>query len=387
MAIEQWLVEGQKTIDIERIRRVDAHLIGGSIAILAHDQPQARVEVASTTVRDLKIAVDGDTLVIDHPQVSLGDLAQSAKTLWGRPRAEISLLVPQDCDIAVRAASAEVLVVGVHGEITLNSAAGEQFVDGTSGSLHLHTVDAEVSVRDHTGTVATKTVAGDVTVAGAVSAFSGNTVSGNTVLDITSGLPDRVSNRAVAGTTTIRIPAEVTPDYRVSTVTAKAHLQGEDEQPVPGQTFSSPAREYAKRLTEVHLRSVAGRITVVRAGDEGDLAGSATSDTTDARVDGRVGGPAGSAVTTRKVFRRIVKDRFDERIDERVEAASDQLGVEPGEAPGSNLGDAAGAADSATPAPGEPAAAEPTQAESTPAPDAPAAGDATADDGETEARS
>ncbi|MGO2111212.1 MAG: DUF4097 family beta strand repeat-containing protein, partial [Pseudoclavibacter sp.] len=203
MAIEQWLVEGQKTIDIERIRRVKANLVGGSIAILAHDEPQARVEVTSTTVRNLKVAVDGDTLVIDHPQLSFGDVATSAKTLWQRPEAVVSLLVPQHCDIDVKAASAEVLVVGVVGAVTLNTAAGEQFVDGTTGELSLGTVDAEISVRDHSGSVATKTVAGDVSVSGTVSAFSGNTVAGATVLDVTSGLPDRISNRSATGTTTL----------------------------------------------------------------------------------------------------------------------------------------------------------------------------------------
>lgn len=332
MAIEQWLVDGHKTIDIERITRVKANLVGGSLAILAHDEPQARVEVSSTSVRNLKVAVDGDTLIIDHPQLSFGDVAESAKTLWGRPRAEVSLLVPQHCDIDVKAASAEVLVVGVHGEISLNTAAGEQFVDGTVGDLSLSTVDAEISVRDHHGVVSTRTVAGDVTVAGRVATFAGNTVTGTTVLDITGGLPDRISNRSATGTSTIRIPTDVTPNYRVSTVTAHAHLEGEDDQPQPGRTYASPEREYEKRLTEVHLQTVAGRITVVRAGegaDDANATGAASSGAQDASASDPEAGAASSVVTTRKVFRRIVKDNFDDRIDERVASASDQLGVEP----------------------------------------------------------
>ncbi|GGA65556.1 hypothetical protein GCM10011490_15270 [Pseudoclavibacter endophyticus] len=327
MAIEQWLVEGQKTIDIERIRRVKANLVGGSLAVLAHDEPQARVEVTSTSVRNLKVAVDGDTLIIDHPQLSLGDVTEGAKTLWHRPEAVISVLVPQHCDVDVKAASAEVLVVGVTGDVRLNTAAGEQFIDSTTGELTLGTVDAEISVRHHHGSVATKTVAGDVTVAGTIAAFAGNTVTGTTVLDITDGLPDRISNRSATGTTTIRIPYGVTPDYHIATVTARAHLEGETEQPSPGRSFASPKRDYEKRLTEVHLRTVAGRITVVRAGEGADAGTGASA--ADASDRGGDEGAPGSVLTTRRIFRRIVKDNFDERIDERVATASDQLGVEP----------------------------------------------------------
>lgn len=308
MALEQWLVDGQKTIDIERIRRVKANLIGGSIAVLAHDDPQARVEVTRTSVRNLKIAVDGDTLVIDHPQLAWNDVQTSAKTLWNRPEADVSILVPANVDVDIKAASAEVLVVGIDGDVRVSTAAGEQFVDGTKGELHLQTVDAEVSVRGHAGAVTTRTVSGDVTVAGEIASFSGNTVSGATVLDITAGLPDRIQNRSVTGTATIRIPSSVTPDYHVSTLTADATLEGESEQPKRGSSYRSPESTYANRLTRVNLDTIAGRITVVRSANELESGGQSAN--------------AG-----------LVPDDFDRRIDDRVGAASDTLGVTPDAAP------------------------------------------------------
>lgn len=304
MALEQWLVDGQKTIDIERIRRVKANLIGGSIAVLAHAEPQARVEVTRTSVRNLKVAVDGDTLIIDHPQLAWTDVQESAKTLWKRPEADVSILVPSHVDVDIKAASAEVLIVGLEGDVHVGTAAGEQFIDGTTGELHLQTVDAEISVRDHTGSVTTRTVAGDVTVAGAISSFSGNTVSGATVLDVTAGQPDRIRNRSVTGTATIRIPSSVTPNYRVSTLTADAHLEGEEQQPQRGTPYRSPEASYASGLTEVSLDTIAGRITVVRSPNELE---------------------AGSA----QAHDAVVPQGFDQRIDERVDAASDTLGVQP----------------------------------------------------------
>lgn len=328
MAIEQWLVDGQKTIDIEHVRRIRVGLVGGSIAVLAHDEPATRVEVAATSVRDLKVAVDGDTLIIDHPQLRVNEAVEGAKNLWKGPKADVSVLVPQHCDVDVKATSAEVLVVGVTGAVSVSTTSGEQFVDGTTGALTLSAVDAEISVRDHDGTVTTRTIAGDVTASGAIARYSGNTISGATVLDITSGLPDRISNRSVAGSTTIRIPAEVTPDYRVSTVTAVADLEGETTQPARGRTYTSPTSAHTKRLTAVHLQSVAGRITVVRA------AGSTAAQE-------HWGGPAGTLVKPGPdtAFRRIVKSDFDERIDERVASAATQLGVEAEGAQAPDAGD------------------------------------------------
>lgn len=328
MALEQWLVDGQKTIDIERVRRVKASLVGGSIAVLAHAEPQARVEVSSTSVRNLKVAIDGDTLIIDHPQLDLAEAPEGAKTLWKGPKAEVSVLVPANCDIDIKAATAEVVVVGISGDVKVVTAGGEQFVDGGAGSLSLSSVDAEISVREHRGAVSTKTVAGDVTVSGEITRFSGNTVTGATVLDITGGQPDKIGNRSVSGATTIRIPADVTPKYRIGTLTAAAHLEGETVQPTPGQSYASPIGDYERDVTEISLHTVAGRITVVRTGD-GDR------DRPPAALEANAGGApdapgtSGGSGAATKTFRRIVKPDFDSRIDERVASASDQLGVEP----------------------------------------------------------
>ena len=61
MAQEKWLVEGEKVIDIEMIRKLKVSLIAGQVDIVGHDEPGARVEVHSVRGKALKVFVGGDT--------------------------------------------------------------------------------------------------------------------------------------------------------------------------------------------------------------------------------------------------------------------------------------------------------------------------------------
>jgi len=67
MAQEKWLIDGEKTIDIEMIRKLKVGLIAGQVDIVGHDDPGARVEVHSVRGKALTVTINGDTLEIDHP--------------------------------------------------------------------------------------------------------------------------------------------------------------------------------------------------------------------------------------------------------------------------------------------------------------------------------
>ena len=52
----------RRVVIVKTVRAVRANLLGGSLNLIASEGPGARVEVTSVTGRDLKIAIDGDTL-------------------------------------------------------------------------------------------------------------------------------------------------------------------------------------------------------------------------------------------------------------------------------------------------------------------------------------
>lgn len=265
VAREQWHVDTPKTIDLEVVRHVRVNMMGGSCNIMSHDLPSTRVEVSSLTGRDMKIAIDGDTLIIDHPQFGWGSLGESARTLVDPPKATVSILVPKNASVNAKATSADILVTGIDGDISITTIAGEHFMDGTSGKLHLTSAGGELSVRGHRGSVETRTATGDVTVTGPITSFDGNTISGSTVIDIAGEdvPPTKIDNASVSGPTTVRLPANTNASYQLITVAAKAQLGETIVEPLYGKQNRQEAPIPGAPITEVRLNSVAGRITVI----------------------------------------------------------------------------------------------------------------------------
>lgn len=265
VAIEQWHVDTPKTIDLELVRRVRVNMMGGSINVMTHDLPSTRVEISSLTGRDMKIAIDGDTLMIDHPQFGWGSLGESARTLIDPPKATVSVLVPKSVDVNVKATSADVLVTGVDGDVAITTIGGEHFMDSTSGKLQLTSAGGELSVRGHRGSIEARTATGDVTVTGPITSFDGNTISGSTVIDVsgTDARPTSISNASVSGATTVRLPDSTNASYQFATVAAKAQIGELIIEPLYGKQSRYDAANPAAPITEIKLNSVAGRITVL----------------------------------------------------------------------------------------------------------------------------
>ncbi|SJM64292.1 DUF4097 family beta strand repeat-containing protein [Gulosibacter sp. 10] len=298
MAIEQWHVDAPKTIDLELVRHVRVNLMGGSCNIIAHDLPSARVEVSAITGRDMKIAIDGDTLLIDHPQLGWNSLGESARTLVDQPRATVSVLVPKSVGVNVKSTSADILVVGVDGDISITTVGGEHFMDDTAGKLSLTSGGGELSVRGHRGSVDARTATGDVTVTGPITRFDGNTISGSTVVDVSEQeeAPAHIANASVSGATTVRLPEHANASFQVTTVAGKAQLGEEIIDPLYGKQLRRPAADEDADVTEVRLSTVAGRITVLGGGAGAKAPADAGTPGTATEAPESPAAPTGSSV-------------------------------------------------------------------------------------------
>lgn len=289
--MEQWLINSPTTIDLEVVRHVRANLMQGSIDIIAHDEPTCRVEVSAVEGSELRVALEGDVLLINHPQLRWNELGSSARALFENPKVRVSVLVPAQVEVNVKATSANVLTVGVHGNVTITTLGGEHFCDNTAGKLTLTSATGELSVRGHSGSVDTRTASGDVTVTGPITEFSGNTISGSTVVDVAGSVPTRISNISVSGATTVRLPADVTPFAEVTAVTGRAQLGSTVLEPLRGRTERVGDAETA--TTKLRLSTATGRLVVLREGGNWPDAASAAGA---AEASAGAGAGAGAAV-------------------------------------------------------------------------------------------
>ncbi|HEY4224358.1 MAG TPA: DUF4097 family beta strand repeat-containing protein [Pseudolysinimonas sp.] len=261
MAQEKWLVDGPKTIDVENIRKLKVGLISGQVDIVAHDEPGVRVEIHSVSGRDLKVSVDGDTLEIDHPQLSWDNWLDVFKSFRGNARADLSIMVPRDVRLKFGVVNAEALISGIHDDATISTVNGDVVIDGMRGDIQLNSVSGEISVRNHVGRIGVHAVNGDITVSGEVHGMTSETVSGDVFLDVT-GVPDELRISTVTGSITARLDAGVAVSYTANTVSGRLQFDDTEISGVHGR-YASKYGDLDGRWLDFRANTVSGNVSVV----------------------------------------------------------------------------------------------------------------------------
>lgn len=263
MAVEKWLIDSAKTIDVDAVRSLKIALIGGSVDIVGHDEPGARIEVHSVSGKPLKVSIDGDTLEVDHPQLSWENFIDVFKSFNSNAKAEVSIMVPRDVALKFGVVSAAGLISGLANDAKISTVSGDVVVDSVRGDLELNSVSGEINVRDHDGDISAKTVSGDITANGRISAFNSNSVSGHVFLDI-AGTPDRVAIKSVSGDITLRLEHGVPAQYKVNTMSGRLQLDDSSITGVRGQYLGKHGDLHGRWL-EFTASTVSGDISVLHA--------------------------------------------------------------------------------------------------------------------------
>jgi len=263
MAQEKWLVDGEKVIDVGLVRKLKVSLIGGQVDIVGHDEPGARVEVHSVRGRELKIAIDGDTLEVDHPQLSWDNFIDVFRSFTGSAKADVSIMVPRDVALKFGVISASALISGLSSDASVSSVSGSVVVDGHTGALQLNSVSGELAVRNHTGSITAHTISGDIAATGAITRLTGDTVSGDVFLDL-AGIPDEVRIQTVSGSVSTRLEEGVAAQYKINTVSGKLQLDDTEITGVHG-AYTSKYGILDNRWLEFKASTVSGNVSVLHA--------------------------------------------------------------------------------------------------------------------------
>ncbi|GAB3618730.1 hypothetical protein GCM10027416_32870 [Okibacterium endophyticum] len=266
MALEKWIVQpGEaRIIDLEIVRTLKVGLFGGQIDIIGHDEPGARVEVHSVSVKELKVSIDGDTLEIDHPQLGWDNFLE-VFTSWGSraAQAEISVLVPREIALTFGMFSANALISGLHTSGKLSTVSGELQTEGLVGDIDLNSVSGELSAHSHRGAITAHTISGDITASGELSRFTSDSVSGDVFVDVT-GRCDKIATNSVGGSLTARLDPDVGTRYSVNTVSGALQLDGNVVSGTRGRGFTSTTEGDGNFYTDIRCNSVSGNVTVLR---------------------------------------------------------------------------------------------------------------------------
>lgn len=258
---ERWTVaEGQsRVIDLDEVRALKVGIVGGSVDIVGHDEPGARVEVHRVEGRDLAVTLEQGRLRIEQLRMSWDDAWESLKSLvGGRARVELSILVPRDVELSLGQVSASGLVSGLRGRASASTVSGALQVESHRGPLDVNTVSGDVEVSDVEGRVGVHSVSGEVAASGALQEVSVDTVSGDVLLDV-HGAPSAISVNSVSADVTVRLDAAQGVRVTTRTVSGRGTVVGR-ALPKRGGTEVVEGREPFALVAN----SVSGATTVVR---------------------------------------------------------------------------------------------------------------------------
>ncbi|MGO1630076.1 MULTISPECIES: DUF4097 family beta strand repeat-containing protein [unclassified Microbacterium] len=266
MAVEKWLIHPGDTrvIDVEGVLSLKVGLVGGQVDLIAHDDPETRVEVRGVTVKDLRIEIAGGTLEIDHAQLGWDNFLEVFRNFGsGGPRAEVSIAAPRDVLVTLGVVSAGALVAGFHRDATVNTVSGDLLVDGHVGDLKANAVSGDVQVRGLAGSLSANTVSGDLTVAGDLVRADVDTVSSTTFIDA-SGPVESISHNGVSGAATFRLDDGYPANYALRSVSGNMTVDGVSRGGHGPSSYAGSAGALSGSFVDVKVRTVAGDITVLR---------------------------------------------------------------------------------------------------------------------------
>jgi len=273
MTLEKWLVQPGQTrvIDIDDVSKLKIGLIGGQIDVVAHDEPNLRIEVHSVSGKDLRIeSVDG-SVEIDHPQLGWDNFLDVFRHFGASgPKAEISVAVPRDVALTLGVVSASALISGLRAGARLNTVSGDLLVDGLTGDLGVNAVSGDVQIRGLTGSLTANSVSGDVTATGSIAKTVVDTVSGPILID-TTGDVDRISLNSVSGDATIRLDDGLSANYVVRSVSGQVLVDGvvrSGQGNGPGTSYTGTTGDLSGSFVDVRSNSVSGNVSVLRRGNQ-----------------------------------------------------------------------------------------------------------------------
>lgn len=269
--MEKWIVHPGETrvIDVDSLRELKIGLVGGQVDVIAHDDPDARIEVHGVTVKDLRIEMVDGRLEIDHPQLRWDNFLEVFRNFGaGGPKAEVSVAVPRTVALTLGVVSASALVSGLRTDVRLNTVSGDIIVDGLQGDVSLNAVSGDVQVRELEGALSANSVSGDVAATGRISKASIDTVSGAMLVDST-GPTQSIALNSVNGAATIRLDRSLPANYVSRSVSGRVQIDGQVRSGSGPTNYTGSTGALAGQFVDVRANTVSGEITVLRRGISG----------------------------------------------------------------------------------------------------------------------
>jgi hypothetical protein len=169
-AVSSVPTQNHRTFDVSaKPRVVVASYVPGKISVKAGAEGKVDVDV------DLRRAEDMDWNIYQQGDLITASFRNTSRTYWSwashpddGPRADISLTVPEKCDLDLENRLDKVSVIGVQGVIVVNSAVASVDATDCGGSVKVRTKTGSISLENVNGAVSAETATGQVRYSGSL---------------------------------------------------------------------------------------------------------------------------------------------------------------------------------------------------------------------------
>ena len=222
-----WKLDHPDTLTFEEVRRVVVKIVEGSVSVVGSDD-RPTLELSELSGEPLQVEHEDGKLTVGYEPWRPWPLAW----LVGgghRRKAVLTLAVPRDCQVELKAVSAGLMVGGLHAPVEAHTVSGEITLTGLRGPVEAQTVSGPVQASGVTGDLSAQTVSGDLTVAeGGGGSVRGRTVSGALTIDLQASGDRDINLTSVSGDLTVRLPG--TSDLEVKLQSTSGQVSSAFEQ-------------------------------------------------------------------------------------------------------------------------------------------------------------
>ena len=223
-----WTLDQPDKLSFDEVHRVLVQTVEGMVSVVGSDD-QPTLELSELSGEPLRVRHEGGALTVDYERPwrpwPLSWLTGGSQ----RRKAVLTLAVPRDCRVELKAVSASLMVGGLRAPVDAHTVSGEITLTGLRGPVEAESVSGPVQASGVIGDLSARSVSGDLTVAeGGGGSVRARTVSGAVTIDLQASGDRDINLSSVSGDLTVRLPE--TSDLEVKLQSTSGQVSSAFEQ-------------------------------------------------------------------------------------------------------------------------------------------------------------
>ncbi|WP_420112180.1 DUF4097 family beta strand repeat-containing protein [Pseudactinotalea sp.] len=255
------IITGPDSVTSDDGGSVRVQLVGGSLEVVARDEPGVVVEVIELVGQPLEITTEADRVSVGYPSIGWDGWLKRLTTTDSPDQATVRLHVGRGASVSAATVSAPVTLVGSTGDVDISTASAPVRLERTTGGVKVRTASGTVGIEDHTGPVTVSGASGAILLDGDIPKATLTSVAGGVTVRHRGGA-SLLTVTTVSGPVEITVPTSTQLELEVRGVSSKVRVDGREQSSGFGVTRTVEAGSGDRVIATV--TTVSGDVAVER---------------------------------------------------------------------------------------------------------------------------